>query len=93
MSVGAAQADVIARGYSGYNTRWAAHILDKIFTRGQAPPDLVTVFFGANDAALPGRLRCATAQSSAYLLWQSHLTNPYLSPALGLLRRGPHGLV
>ena len=85
----AAQADVIARGYSGYNTRWAAHILDKIFTRGQAPPDLVTIFFGANDAALPDRLRCATAVSSAYLLWQSHLPNLYLSPAFVFAQTWP----
>ena len=54
------QADVIARGYSGYNTRWAAYILEKIFPKGHAPPDLVTIFFGANDAALPDRLRLAT---------------------------------
>ena len=50
------QADVIARGYSGYNTRWAAYILEKIFTKEHPPPDLVTIFFGANDAALPDRL-------------------------------------
>ena len=51
------QVDVIARGYSGYNTRWAAHILQSVFVKEQAPPDLVTIFFGANDAALPDRLR------------------------------------
>ena len=51
------QADVIARGYSGYNTRWAAYTLEKIFTKGQSPPDLVTIFFGANDAALSDRLK------------------------------------
>ena len=48
---------MIARGYSGYNTRWAAYILQSIFVKGQAPPDFVTIFFGANDAALPDRLR------------------------------------
>ena len=51
------QADVIARGFSGYNTRWAAHTLEKIFAKGQPPPDVVTIFFGANDAALPDRLK------------------------------------
>lgn len=51
------QADVIARGYSGYNTRWATYVVEKIFTKGHTPPDLVTIFFGANDAALPDRLR------------------------------------
>ncbi len=78
----AVQADVIARGYSGYNTRWAAHILDKIFKRGQTPPDLVTIFFGANDAALPGRLRCAHVQSSAHCRANAVCHNAYLSPAL-----------
>mmetsp|Transcript_9966 Transcript_9966/g.32305 ORF Transcript_9966/g.32305 Transcript_9966/m.32305 type:complete len:274 (-) Transcript_9966:83-904(-) len=46
--------DVINRGYSGYNTRWALLALGKIFPRGIEPPRLVTVFFGANDAMLEG---------------------------------------
>ncbi|CAI5966714.1 unnamed protein product [Closterium sp. NIES-64] len=50
--------DVVLRGYSGYNTRWALFLLPKLFPKGDTsipPPALVTVFFGANDAALPGR--------------------------------------
>lgn len=46
-------------GYSGYNSRWALHLMHKIFPLDAAaplpPPRLVTVFFGANDAALPDR--------------------------------------
>ena len=44
-------------GYSGYNSRWALHLLDRVFPLGTAapPPALVTIFFGANDAALPDR--------------------------------------
>lgn len=54
----AKQVDVINRGYSGYNTRWAKYIAPVIFPASQKmPPQLVTVFFGANDAALPDRLR------------------------------------
>ncbi|CAI5509960.1 unnamed protein product [Closterium sp. Naga37s-1] len=52
------QVDVVLRGYSGYNTRWALFLLPKLFPKGDTsipPPALVTVFFGANDAALPGR--------------------------------------
>ena len=59
------RADIINRGYSGYNTRWALHLLPHIFplppTNAAAaaaappPPRLVTVWFGANDAALPDR--------------------------------------
>lgn len=49
-------ADIINRGFSGYNTRWCAHMLPDIFRIGDAtappPPRLVTVFLGANDSAL-----------------------------------------
>ena len=48
--------DVINRGYSGYNTRWAAPLLNHLFPEeisGQV--ELATVFFGANDSALPDR--------------------------------------
>lgn len=44
--------DVVKRGYSGYNTRWAKIIAPKVLVE-QA--QLVTVCFGANDAALPDR--------------------------------------
>jgi len=46
--------DVINRGYSGYNSRFATHLLNHIFPPS-TPVQLVTVFFGANDAALPDR--------------------------------------
>lgn len=52
------RADVINRGYSGYNSRWALHLLDHVFPQPTAsvpPPRLATIFFGANDAALPDR--------------------------------------
>uniref|UniRef100_A0A0D6QZP6 Uncharacterized protein n=1 Tax=Araucaria cunninghamii TaxID=56994 RepID=A0A0D6QZP6_ARACU len=50
------KADVVLRGYGGYNTRWALFLLDKIFPpQSSHPPSVVTVFFGANDAALLGR--------------------------------------
>nr|XP_043610779.1 GDSL esterase/lipase At5g45920 [Erigeron canadensis] len=53
-------ADVVLRGYSGYNTRWAIKVLDKVFppelnVGGGRAPLAVTVFFGANDACLPDR--------------------------------------
>ncbi|KAK9840954.1 hypothetical protein WJX81_002383 [Elliptochloris bilobata] len=51
------KADVVLRGYSGYNTRWARLLLLKVFpVSSLVPAKLVTVFFGANDAALPDRL-------------------------------------
>ena len=43
--------DLINRGYSGYNSRWAACIADRVFTADEYV--FVTVFFGANDAVFP----------------------------------------
>nr|GLL28893.1 GDSL esterase/lipase At5g45920 [Ipomoea trifida] len=55
-------ADVVLRGFSGYNTRWALRIIDKAFPaeQGGGAPLAVTVFFGANDACLPDR--CSSFQ-------------------------------
>ena len=58
MGTGVRQADVVLRGYGGYNTRWALHILEDVFPPDVKPaPHLVTLFWGANDAAIPDRLR------------------------------------
>lgn len=49
---------MVLRGYSGYNTRWALRVMDKVFPAvdgGDGDPLAVTVFFGANDASLPDR--------------------------------------
>lgn len=60
------RADVLNRGFSGYSTRMALDLLPGIFPgagagAGGRAPDVTrgevlfaTVFFGANDAALPG---------------------------------------
>jgi lysophospholipase L1-like esterase len=48
--------DVINRGYSGYNTRWALSLVEPIFPANiTGKIELATVFFGANDAALADR--------------------------------------
>lgn len=50
------KADVVVRGYDGYNTRWALFLLNHLFPLScSAPPTATTIFFGANDAALSGR--------------------------------------
>ncbi|XP_078431737.1 SGNH hydrolase-type esterase superfamily protein [Wolffia australiana] len=53
------KADVVLRGYSGYNTRWALKVAERIFDglpgEDERAPLAVTVFFGANDACLPDR--------------------------------------
>ncbi|KAL8460601.1 hypothetical protein ACS0TY_032213 [Phlomoides rotata] len=50
-------ADVVLRGYSGYNTRWALMVKEKVLPPAESggAPLAVTVFFGANDASLPDR--------------------------------------
>ncbi|KAL8468182.1 hypothetical protein ACS0TY_031424 [Phlomoides rotata] len=50
-------ADVVLRGYGGYNTRWALLVKEKVFPAAESggAPLAVTVFFGANDASLPDR--------------------------------------
>ncbi|KAG7465837.1 hypothetical protein MATL_G00158020 [Megalops atlanticus] len=49
--------DVINRGLSGYNTRWAKLVLPRIIDQANADTNIaaVTVFFGANDCSLPDR--------------------------------------
>lgn len=51
------KADLVVRGYGGYNTRWALFLLHHLFppVRTAPAPAAVTIFFGANDAALLGR--------------------------------------
>ncbi|KAH9999127.1 GDSL Lipase/Acylhydrolase [Russula vinacea] len=52
--------DVLNRGFSGYNTDWALPVWEQIITkRGEVQPHtprvrLLTIWFGANDACLPG---------------------------------------
>ena len=49
--------DVLNRGFSGYNTRWAKIILPRLIKKGTGldSPVAVTIFFGANDSALKGK--------------------------------------
>ncbi|MED6105996.1 hypothetical protein PIB30_000782 [Stylosanthes scabra] len=52
----ARKADVVLRGYAGYNTKWALFLLHHIFPLDSVkPPIATTIFFGANDASLSGR--------------------------------------
>ncbi|KAJ7414444.1 isoamyl acetate-hydrolyzing esterase 1 [Willisornis vidua] len=46
--------DVLNRGISGYNTRWAKLILPRLITESTNAESIVaiTIFFGANDSAL-----------------------------------------
>ncbi|PWZ41625.1 GDSL esterase/lipase [Zea mays] len=56
----ARQADVVLRGLSGYNTRWALKVLPRAMEGAAGvgvDPAAVTVFFGANDASLPDQVQ------------------------------------
>lgn len=47
--------DVVNRGLSGYNTRWAKIVLPRVIPSAVSHIAAVTVFFGANDCALEGK--------------------------------------
>ena len=49
------RADVFNRGFGGYNMRWARHLLPSLFPESDRHL-LVTVWFGANDAAASGEI-------------------------------------
>ncbi|XP_038684338.1 GDSL esterase/lipase CPRD49-like isoform X2 [Tripterygium wilfordii] len=48
------KADIVVRGYSGWNSRRAVQVLDQVFPKDAAvQPSLVIVYFGGNDALDP----------------------------------------
>ncbi|XP_020218472.1 GDSL esterase/lipase CPRD49 [Cajanus cajan] len=50
----ARKADIVLRGYSGWNSRRALQVLDEIFPKNATEqPSLVIVYFGGNDSLLP----------------------------------------
>ncbi|CAK9139944.1 unnamed protein product [Ilex paraguariensis] len=50
----ARKADILLRGYAGWNSRRALQVLDQIFPKDAAvQPSLVIVYFGGNDAVPP----------------------------------------
>ncbi|KAK4377488.1 hypothetical protein RND71_003784 [Anisodus tanguticus] len=50
----ACKADIVLRGYGGWNSRIALQVLDQIFPKDAAvQPSLVIVYFGGNDSVRP----------------------------------------
>ncbi|KAK1377429.1 GDSL esterase/lipase CPRD49 [Heracleum sosnowskyi] len=48
------KADIVLRGYAGWNSRRALQVLDKVFPKtADVHPDLVIVYFGGNDSMKP----------------------------------------
>ncbi|SCU91185.1 LAME_0E11562g1_1 [Lachancea meyersii CBS 8951] len=50
--------DIIQRGFSGYTSRWALHLLPKILENERSSEIVMsTIFFGTNDSASAGKQR------------------------------------
>jgi lysophospholipase L1-like esterase len=50
------QVDVISRGHSGYNSRWGLKVFEQVVKQlAGREVVLLTIWLGANDAAIPGR--------------------------------------
>ncbi|XP_058761864.1 GDSL esterase/lipase At5g45920-like [Vicia villosa] len=65
-------ADVVVRGYTGYNTRWALKVLERVFPPSQeTAPVALTVLFGANDSCLP--YRCSAFHHVPLLEYKGNL--------------------
>lgn len=48
------KADIVLRGYAGWNSRRALQVLDRVFPKtADVQPDLVIVYFGGNDSMKP----------------------------------------
>ncbi|XP_047052957.1 GDSL esterase/lipase At5g45920-like [Lolium rigidum] len=93
----ARQADVVLRGLSGYNTRWALKVLGRAMegaAAGGADPAAVTVLLGSNDASLPDRAEphlhvpLAEYQDNLRAIC-AHLKNKWPSAAIILITPPP----
>ncbi|VTJ89399.1 Hypothetical predicted protein, partial [Marmota monax] len=65
--------DVLNRGFSGYNTRWAKIIIPRLIRKGNKldNPVTVTIFFGTNDSALKDKNPKEHIPLEEYFLWKS----------------------
>eukprot|EP00965_Chrysotila_dentata_P171558 5661662-Pleurochrysis_carterae.AAC.3 len=71
-------ADIVLRGYNGYNTNWLMPLLPKLFPLNRAAPALVIIQFGTNDSArpppVPGHLPAASRQRVPIDEFESNLS-------------------
>lgn len=77
--------DVLNRGFSGYNTRWAKIILPRLIRKGNIldSPVAVTIFFGANDSALKGKGVWVFSQFIFHVTANLHVCSGSRSPERG----------
>ncbi|WVQ94350.1 hypothetical protein IAU59_001429 [Kwoniella sp. CBS 9459] len=59
------RADIVNRGFGGYNSDWAIPVFEQVFATKEAREKgfaqnvkLITIWLGANDAVLPGSPQC-----------------------------------
>ncbi|KAI9313689.1 SGNH hydrolase-type esterase domain-containing protein [Dichotomocladium elegans] len=90
------KADVVNRGFSGYNSEWGLAILKQVLPtverqrQGKAKLVLITLLFGANDSALPFTLQHVPLErykanlAEMVNLIQS-VTSPYYNPSLRII--------
>ncbi|EGZ15525.1 hypothetical protein PHYSODRAFT_333765 [Phytophthora sojae] len=88
--------DILGRGLSGYNTKWylkyAMPVIHDEITSGNYMPSLVTIWLGANDAALPdGSMSEQHVPIAAYQYNLVKLVQSFkaIAPAASILRVAP----
>mmetsp|Transcript_26074 Transcript_26074/g.56529 ORF Transcript_26074/g.56529 Transcript_26074/m.56529 type:complete len:301 (-) Transcript_26074:304-1206(-) len=67
-------ADIVLRGYWGYNSRWAVELLPHVFPKESEAPDLVTILLGSNDAVLPDLGKAESKQHVPLEEYKQNLT-------------------
>jgi lysophospholipase L1-like esterase len=77
-------ADIVLRGYSGYNTRWALELVPAVFAPAASAPLLVTIMLGANDAVLPAGRGLSAADCRQHVPLDEYVAN--LRAIMGAVR-------
>ncbi|KAI8068552.1 SGNH hydrolase-type esterase domain-containing protein [Gongronella butleri] len=92
--------DVFNRGFSGFNTDWALPLLRQILPSVEvqrvtpARIELITIFFGANDAAIPGSPQHVPQDRykknlAAMIDLMKHPDSPYYNPNIRIIVINP----
>ncbi|TFY74383.1 hypothetical protein EWM64_g9631 [Hericium alpestre] len=91
--------DVLNRGFSGYNTEWALPVFEKIVAKHHEqqhvpPVRLLIIWFGTNDACLPGQpqhipLERFTENLSTMIDMIRSPTSPFYSPVTKIILIAP----
>ncbi|KAF0342418.1 SGNH hydrolase [Gigaspora margarita] len=87
--------EVLNRGFSGYNTEWAKLLLPQLLPKNYSPSNfpkiiLLTIFFGANDAAIESSIQHVNIDKyKENLIYMVNLiknpTSPYYNPETKIL--------